>query len=105
MFGKLMRLTCIPFIYDQIEERSNDIKSSSLLLLFDKDGLCPSFFSFPMNASEVDSWSGATTDFDLLIFSDFPTFPSQLDETFLKKHQLLRCLHRYAQLFCRFSED
>ena len=84
MFGKLMRFTCIPFIYDQIEERSNYIKSSLLLLLFDEDGLCPIFFSFPRNASEVDSWSGAPTKFDLLIFSDFPTFPSQMDETFLK---------------------
>ena len=79
-----MTLTCIPFIFDQIKERRNYVKSSSLLLLFDEDGLCPIFFSFPRNASEVDSWSGATTEFDLLIFSDFPTFPSQMDETFLK---------------------
>ena len=84
MFGKLMRLTCIPFIFDQIKERRYYVKSSLLLLLFDEDGLCPNFFSFPRNASEVDSWSGATTELDLLIFSDFPTFTSQLDETFLK---------------------
>ena len=38
----------IPFIFDQIKERRNYVKSSLLLLLlFDEDGLCPIFLAFP----------------------------------------------------------